>query len=309
MGRQAAEVSLLVDSLGLAEDSVAGIGIFGVVTFLFLGFVSRSDIGRGRLQDILMAAAVVVTAVGAVLMMDTDSYLFTLVAGTLFVVGASALAYRANVMTLSGATTGGLLGVVVLAGGGWEWFIALGGFVFLGAVSTAYGREDKRAMDIEDHARGRGFKSVTANGVVAGVCAIGFAVVPSEPAAGIFAVGFVGALATATADTASSEIGCVADEPRLVTTFEKVPPGTDGGVSAVGEAVTVVGAVSLAVLGFVLGVVTPTGAVVSAVGGIFGAHIDSLLGATIEGKYLGNEGVNLSATLTGAVVAGVLFVL
>jgi len=164
-------------------------------------------------------------------------------------------------------------------------------------------------MDIVEHSRGRGFKSVTANGAIAGACAVGFGVVTSEPVTGIFAVGFVGALSTATADTTSSEIGCVADEPRLITTLEKVPPGTDGGVSAVGEAVTVVGAVSVGVFAFFLGVVTPAGAVASAVGGIFGAHIDSLLGATVEGKYLGNEGVNLSATLSGAVVAGILFVL
>ncbi|MFN7132546.1 MAG: DUF92 domain-containing protein [Myxococcales bacterium] len=31
-------------------------------------------------------------------------------------------------------------------------------------------------------------------------------------------------------DTLSSEIGGVFDSPRLITTLERVPPGTDGGV-------------------------------------------------------------------------------
>lgn len=246
---------------------------------------------------------------GSSLVGDTYSYLFALTVGTVLVVGASTLAYRADVMTASGAIAGSVLGVVVLVGGGWEWFVVLGGLVTLGAASTAYGRDEKKSLGLAEHDYGRGYRSVAANGFVAGVCAVGFGVAPSETLATLFAVSFVGALATATADTTSSEIGCVSGEPRLVTTFEKVPPGTDGGVSAVGEVVTVLGATVLALLALLLGVVEPLGAVVSAVGGIFGAHVDSLLGATVEGKYLGNEGVNLSATLSGALVAGVLFVL
>ena len=42
-----------------------------------------------------------------------------------------------------------------------------------------------------------------------------------------FVGGFIGAIATATADTLASEIG-ILQQPRLITTFQKVDPGTDG---------------------------------------------------------------------------------
>jgi len=242
-------------------------------------------------------------------LVDAYSYQFVLVVGVFAVVGASTLAYRADVMTLSGAVAGSVLGVVVLVAGGWGWFVVLGGLVFLGAVSTGYARDEKESMGLADHDYGRGYRSVAANGVVAGGCALGYGLAPSGTAAGVFAVGFVGALATATADTTSSEIGCVAGDPYLVTTFERVPPGTDGGVSVVGEVVTAAGATALAVLAVVLGVVTPESGFFCALGGVMGAHVDSYLGATVEGEYIGNEGVNFSATLSGAAVAALLFVL
>jgi uncharacterized protein (TIGR00297 family) len=111
-------------------------------------------------------------------------------------------------------------------------------------------------------------------------------------------------MATATADTASSEIGSVAGKPRLITTLERVPPGTDGGVSWQGEVITFVASVAVGVVSYAVGVLPAGSAVVAVFGGIVGAHADSVLGATVEGWLLDNEGVNLSASAVGALTAG-----
>jgi uncharacterized protein (TIGR00297 family) len=207
-------------------------------------------------------------------------------------------------MTVSGASAGALLSYVVLVAGGIGWFVILAVFVATGSATTAYGRETKVEIGLAEHDDGRGFRNVFANGVVAFVAVILHAV-SSSPAVESFAVlGFVGCMATATADTASSEIGSVAGKPRLITTLERVPPGTDGGVSWQGEVITVAASVAVAVVAYLVGFVTVEYAAVAAFGGIVGAHADSVLGATLEGKYLDNEGVNLSACTVGAVTAG-----
>ncbi len=65
--------------------------------------------------------------------------------------------------------------------------------------------------------------------------------------------GFIGSIATATADTMASEVG-VATTPRLITNFKKVPPGTDGGVSVLGTFAGIVGAGLIGLAAYILGI-------------------------------------------------------
>ena len=115
-----------------------------------------------------------------------------------------------------------------------------------------------------------------------------------------------GSMAAALSDTLSSELGGLYDNPRLITTLERVPPGTDGGVTWQGEVFGLLGAVVVAGVAFgLLPGVSPLGAATVAAGGLVGMTIDSLLGATVEGPGFGNEAVNFAATLVGAVVSAV----
>jgi len=110
-----------------------------------------------------------------------------------------------------------------------------------------------------------------------------------------------GALAAATADTWATEIGSWSPHPpRLITTWKSVPTGTDGGVTLLGTAGGVGGALFIALFTALL--FAPTLAVVWA--GLAGMFVDSGLGATVQGKpFVDNDVVNLAATLTGACVA------
>jgi hypothetical protein len=115
----------------------------------------------------------------------------------------------------------------------------------------------------------------------------------------------LGALAEATADTVSSEIGAAfGGRPFLITTFRRVDAGTDGAVSLLG---TLAGAVAAGVVvamgGWSMGLTVREG-VAAFVGGLVGLLFDSLLGATVERRgWVGNDWVNFLSTVMGGVVA------
>lgn len=120
--------------------------------------------------------------------------------------------------------------------------------------------------------------------------------------------GFIGAVATATADTLASEVG-VLQKPRLLTTFKTVEPGTNGAVSILGTSVGTIGAGIIGFSSFILGLVpNPILAVeIAVISGTFGCFMDSVLGAILERKGLiNNEHVNLLGTLSGAIVGIIL---
>src|SRR5258705_5645214 len=85
----------------------------------------------------------------------------------------------------------------------------------------------------------RNHRQVLANGGVAALAAL----------AGSW-IGFAGALAAAAADTWASEIGRHSRTlPRLITNGRPVPAGTDGGMTLLGTAGGIAGAVFIAGVG------------------------------------------------------------
>ena len=67
----------------------------------------------------------------------------------------------------------------------------------------------------------------------------------------LYLLGFVASLSTKLADTFASEIGKAYGKTTfLITTFERVEPGTEGAVSAEGTAASVVGGLILAIYGY-----------------------------------------------------------
>jgi uncharacterized protein (TIGR00297 family) len=113
------------------------------------------------------------------------------------------------------------------------------------------------------------------------------------------------ALAEATADTVSSEIGqAFGGTPFLLTTFRRVPPGTDGAMSLLGTAAGALAAAIVAATGMFAMRMTLAQTTIAFTGGIAGLFFDSLLGATVERKgWLGNDLVNFSSTVFAAAVA------
>jgi uncharacterized protein (TIGR00297 family) len=144
-----------------------------------------------------------------------------------------------------------------------------------------------------------------------------------------------GALAAATADTWATEIGTFSPSPpRLITTGAPVAPGRSGGITPLGTAGGMAGALALAAISaLVAPVLGWRGAAAAAVGGTVGMLVDSLLGATVQARFacpvcgmateraagegchgsvelvrgvgwLDNDAVNLAGSLAGALLAG-----
>ncbi|MFB6154675.1 MAG: TIGR00297 family protein [Haloferacaceae archaeon] len=218
------------------------------------------------------------------------------------------VSYALETASVAGMLTGVLLGLLTIVLGGIGWFAVLITFFGVGGLSTKFRYEQKRARGVAEPNEGaRGTGNVLGNATVALVAVVCFAASAKLPVAGdVFRFAFAGSLAAAMSDTLSSEIGGLYDRPRLITTLEPVPPGTDGGVTWQGELAGVAGAAVVAVIAAGLWALSPVGASLVAAGGLVGMTVDSLLGATVEGEHLGNATVNLLATLAGAVAAGLL---
>lgn len=208
------------------------------------------------------------------------------------------MVYARKALDLLGSIFMIIMGVIIIfapnAGVNWLFLIFI--FLILGLIFSRYKHQYKK--DIGVYEGTRTIKNVISNGVVPFVMA----------AFGNYG-GFIGSIATATADTMASEIG-VTTTPRLITNFKKVTPGTDGGISVLGTAAGIVGAGLIGVSAYLLGIhpdllKTMEIAVISGTAGCF---IDSVLGAVLESKkYLNNEHVNLIATICGASI-GILLV-
>jgi uncharacterized protein (TIGR00297 family) len=188
-----------------------------------------------------------------------------------------------------------IMGVIIIFAAGVNWLLLIFLFLILGVGFTRYKHDYKKEIGVYEGTRT--IKNVVSNGIVAFVMA----------AFGNYA-GFIGSIATATADTMASEVG-VATTPRLITNFKKVPPGTDGGVSVLGTFAGILGAGLIGLAAYILGIYPDLvrTMVIALVAGTFGCLVDSILGAILEIKgYLTNEHVNLLATLAGALLGNIM---
>lgn len=163
-------------------------------------------------------------------------------------------------------------------------------------AATRFGRAKKEARGLGEARRGRSASQIAANLGVAALFA----------SAGRYE-GCIAALAEATADTVSSEIGqAVGGRTVMLTTLRQVERGTDGGVSVTGTVAGIVAAGVIVSIGGARHSLMPNGAAVM-VAACAGLFFDSLLGATVEQwGWLGNDLVNFCSTLFAALVAEAL---
>ena len=188
-------------------------------------------------------------------------------------------------------------------------------------AATRAGRARKQALRLAEPGRGRGISQVVANLGLAGLIASGFLSILVDrlgPRARSYGASswqgpvlLLAVLAEATADTVSSEIGqAFGGEPLLITTFRRVPRGTDGAITPLGTAAGSLAAGVVVAIGALAMQLNLHHAGAALAGGVAGLLFDSLLGATVERRgWLGNDLVNFASTVFAvAVTLALLFV-
>ncbi len=224
------------------------------------------------------------------------------------------LAYKAKIVRGSGLWSGFIIGFTVWMFSGWKYFVISLTFFILAGAATKYKYEQKKKRGVAEAKKGaRGYGNVLGNGLVAMVCAV----LEGIYGGGYFLAGFLGAMASATSDTAGGEIGRLSKRPPvLITTFEVVEPGAEGGITPLGETAELVIAGVIGLLAWILGIESGNFYgfklfIGIAAAGFVGANIDSVLGATCETKlsWWGNNQTNFWATVSGCLTAMLIYYL
>ncbi len=235
------------------------------------------------------------------------------------------LAFRMHALTAGGALAAFVVGSVTFGALDFGGAAVLLTFFVSSIALSRLGRDRKRALERDVGKSGpRDAMQVLANGGVAALCAL-----LALGGDGRYEAAFCGAFAAATADTWGTEIGVLlGGKPRSLVTWRPIDIGLSGGVSIAGTFAEVAGALSIAAIAYASGF-RPFWAIVA--GGIAGALVDSLLGATLQKLrwcpqcrrpserephgcganttslralgFLDNDSVNLAATLCGAAAA------
>jgi len=250
------------------------------------------------------------------------------------------ITYRLRFLDASGAVAGALLATTLVLMGGWPWIgPALTFFLVASLLSKALrrNREERSGYDEKGHVRDAA--QVYANGGIGWLFLLAFSVFPHP----VMYWGFLGAFAAAAADTFATEIGMLShQQPRLVLSGRRVPRGTSGAVSVFGTGGSILGAgcVAAAAWPFIDSYVsTGSGIVLIAFvvfAGFCSSFLDSILGATVQAHYrdadsgaeteragtddkknklirgrawMNNDRVNLAATLFGALLALMGFII
>ncbi|MHB1021043.1 MAG: DUF92 domain-containing protein [Acidobacteriaceae bacterium] len=211
--------------------------------------------------------------------------------------------WRLRAATAGAAAIGGLICSCILLGTGrsvlHSAFLPLLTLFLLTFATTRWGRTKKQAMGVAEARTGRKASQVMANLGAAGMVAV---LVPGHIA---WVTACIAALAEATADTVSSELGQImGGQPVLITTFRPVAAGTDGGITLAGSLAGIAGAAMVVMVAFLTLPLHATALGIAFLAGVLGLFVDSLLGATVERRgWLGNDLVNFTATAVAALCA------
>ncbi|HZT41347.1 MAG TPA: DUF92 domain-containing protein [Chthonomonadaceae bacterium] len=200
------------------------------------------------------------------------------------------VARLARWVTLSGALSTFVVGVVVLGLGGGKFLVPLLTFFLSSSLLSRLGQARKSAWKQEGgKGSARDAGQVWANGGMAVLLVVVFAVTvhrwPVLKVRSLLML-YLAALATVNSDTWATEIGGLArSAPRLLTNWRPIAPGASGAITLAGILAAVGGAVIVPLSVLPLWHLDPAEFTSVVWAGFLGSFIDSLLGAGVQAKY------------------------
>lgn len=231
--------------------------------------------------------------------------------------GLGAIAWVApkKLLTPAGYLHAWVLGLLIWGTLGWQGYLVVMVYFLVGSAVTRVGLAQKEAAGIAEQRGGaRGPENVWGSALAGSLCALGVMVslllLPTDPAATglalLLQLGYVASFSTKLADTCASEIGkAYGQRTFLITTLQPVARGTEGAISLEGTLAGVVASAAIALVGWVVGLISLIGVGVCMIAAFIATNLESLIGATLQTRFswLTNEWVNVINTLTGAIVA------
>ncbi len=225
------------------------------------------------------------------------------------------VAVATRALTLRAGLFAAVFGSVIVVVAGFPYLALLVLFVFGSVLATRYRLEEKSRRHVQEGTHGeRGVANVVSHILVPTALAL-TALAPSyalpESTRALF---YASALAFGASDTFASEFGVLAGHASSILHLRPVPPGTNGGVSGLGEGFALVGAglTGAAAVGFfALFGSAPAfpvafGLIVT-VSGFLACQVDSVLGQTLENAgHLSKHSTNFLGMLSSVAIAAVL---
>jgi uncharacterized protein (TIGR00297 family) len=226
-----------------------------------------------------------------------------------------------RLLTARGTAAACLVGLLTYAATGCAGLLVLFAFFLPSSLVSRASRPPDAGLDPKGETRDA--SQVFANGL-APAAGAAMAAICHQPGAAFLML--AGGLAAAAADTWATAIGSQSRQPpRSIATFRPVPRGANGGVTAAGTVGAALGALVVGLAG--AGRDGSRIILAAVIIGLAGMLLDSLLGATLQGRYhcdqcrlpserrihrcgtrtrhaggvtwLTNDGVNALATLAG----------
>jgi uncharacterized protein (TIGR00297 family) len=230
------------------------------------------------------------------------------VSGLLVMIVVGALAYKLQFVDISGLISAFVVGFTIWYTGGVVSFVIILFFFLSAGLATKMKYKEKAKQNLAQEGKGkRSWINVLGSGIIPmmfSIAAYMTGLSPALAAAGwpfLLFGGYVGAVATTTADTLASEIGVFSkSKPRLITNLRrKVPRGTIGAVSLLGEGAALFAGLFIGVLvlifallvpGMVPAITTTEQLIVivplSMLTAFIGCNLDSLFGAVLQNRFV-----------------------
>ncbi|MFP4608368.1 MAG: DUF92 domain-containing protein [Candidatus Aenigmatarchaeota archaeon] len=230
--------------------------------------------------------------------------------------GLASITYYKGLLNWDGAVTAFFMAIFISFQGGLTLILLLLIFLLSAFLATRYRFGYKKERGIQQGLEGeRGWKNVVANGAIPTIILLLYS---SGPVANFGFLGakivfplFVASVSAAASDTLASEVGMVSKKTYLITNFERVEPGTNGGISLYGEVWAFLGPLYTFLMAqgmfymanmYLLPLkIILLGTIIS----FLSCQIDSLLGATLERKGLMTKSmVNFTSIMISMIIFG-----